>query len=75
MNYYELTPSPLTGRVAAIEARADDAAAMMSSALLSARIQGATLYGVTATDGQWADKRRGLDDIVSGRQVEAQRGW
>lgn len=43
MNYYELTPSPLTGRVAAIEAHADDAAAMMSSALLSARIQGATL--------------------------------
>jgi LmbE family N-acetylglucosaminyl deacetylase len=75
MNYYESTPSPLTGRVAAIEAHADDAAAMMSSALLSARIQGATLYGVTATDGQWANKRRGFDDIVSGRQVEAQRGW
>lgn len=74
MNYESLT-SPLTGRVAAIEAHADDAAAMMSSALLSARMQGAELYGITATDGQWADKRRGLGDIVSGRQVEAQRGW
>lgn len=62
-------------RIAAIEAHADDAAAMMSSTLQLARLYGAELHGITATNGQWADKRRGLSDIVTGRRAEAQRGW
>ncbi len=70
-----LHPSLSATRIAAIEAHADDAAAMMSSTLRLAGLHGAELYGITATNGQWADKRRGLEDIIAGRRAEAQHGW